>query len=278
MLRYQSERELKWFGPAMIRWSLVLRGFLTCSFVTLWWAALPTAPLGDCIAVIYCSPLLTVLLSRVVLGEKILLVFPIQALSATIGMAFIVQPPSLLRAFNLAPAGDSTGGDYTLVFAAMVIGAIIPVVTRQTKDASWIEVMHVTNFLAAFVMMPFMFCLEQYVGGALATLPSVGVFEAGLVVLAAIGSFMGVAMQTRGYQLAEPGKAGMYNYLEIPFAYLLQLIGTPTPISAGSIIGAILILMGCLLGAVAQWLSSFQKVASVSAEPLLKDELEGSIA
>merc|ERR1712216_690214 len=108
MLRYQSERELKWFGPAMIRWSLVLRGFLTCSFVTLWWAALPTAPLGDCIAVIYCSPLLTVLLSRVVLGEKILLVFPIRALSATIGMAFIVQPPSLLRAFNLAPAGDST--------------------------------------------------------------------------------------------------------------------------------------------------------------------------
>lgn len=257
MLRYRHERKLEWFGPAKIRWALAFRGFLTCGFVTLWWAALPMAPLGDCIAVIYCSPLFTVILSRLILGEKMLTVFPLQALLAILGMCLIIQPPCLVSALGLSQTVQ-TSGNYTLVFAAMIVSCVMPIATRQTNAASWIEVEHVTSFLAVFVLNPAIYCAQRVAEGEDAlVLLSVSLSEVGLVVLAALGSFVGVAMQTRGYQMADPGKACMYCYLEIPFAYFLQHVGTTnSSISRSSIIGAILVLLSCFLGAVARLCSS----------------------
>lgn len=261
MLRYRSERSLGWFGPAKLRKGLILRGILLYSFVTLWWTALTMAPLGDCIAVIYCDPLVTVLLSRVILGEKTLEVFPIQALLAITGMCFIVQPPAVLTALGFTPARNSEGGNYTLVFAATLVSSSMYIVTNQTKEASWIEVEHVTNFLAVFILNPLLFCAQQFAKGEhVLALPAVDFWEVGLIVLAALGSFVGVAMQTRGYQMADPGKAAMFTYAEIPFGYLLQHFGTQKAISSNSIIGAILVILACLLGAIAQVRSSNEDV------------------
>eukprot|EP00746_Dinoflagellata_sp_MGD_P095500 gnl/MRDRNA2_/MRDRNA2_382641_c0_seq1.p1 gnl/MRDRNA2_/MRDRNA2_382641_c0~~gnl/MRDRNA2_/MRDRNA2_382641_c0_seq1.p1 ORF type:complete len:272 (-),score=31.78 gnl/MRDRNA2_/MRDRNA2_382641_c0_seq1:19-744(-) len=187
------------------------------------------------------------------LGEKVPAVFPVQALLAVAGMCFILQPPLLLSAFGLAPASVSRGGNYTLVVGAMIVSAIVPIVTRQTKEASWIEMEHVTSFLAVFILNPIIFCVKHAVKGEpLSPLTDVSAWEVGIIVLASFGSFAAVAMQTRGYQMADPGKAGMFNYLEIPFAYLLQLLDTHNPISTNSIIGAVLVLLACLLGAIAQ--------------------------
>lgn len=257
MLRYRSERGLNWFGPPKLRKGLVLRGVLLYSFVTLWWTALTMAPLGNCIAVIYCDPLVTVFLAAVILGEKTLTVFPIQALLATAGMLFIVQPPMLLAALGLAPTNSSDGGNYTLVFAATLVSSSMYIVTNQTKEASWIEVEHVTSFLATFILNPLLLTAQQFAKGeAVWVLPAVDAWEVGLIVLAALGSFVGVAMQTQGYQLAEPGKAAMFTYAEIPFGYVLQHFGTQSAISNSSIIGAILVILACLLGAVSQLQSS----------------------
>lgn len=251
MLRYSSEQGLHWFGPPKLRWGLILRGTLMYSFATLWWTALTMAPLGDCIAVIYCDPLLTVLLSAVILREQTLSVFPIQAMLAIIGMCFIIQPPFLLKALGVAQ-NISDDGNYTLAIVAMIFSASMPIVTNKTKDASWIEVEHVTNFMAVFILNPLVFCVQQVSKGeAVLGLPTVDAWEVGLIIIAALGSFSGVAMQTRGYQLADPGKAAMFTYLEIPLGYLLQHLGTESRISAPSIIGAILVILACLLGGVA---------------------------
>lgn len=257
MLRYRSERALHWFGPPKIRKFLFLRGLLSYSFVRLWWAALLMAPLGDCTAVMYCSPFLTVLWSRVVLGERMLKVFPLQAFIATAGMCLIVQPPLLLKFLDLRPADASSGGNYALVIVATVVASIMPLVTSKTKEASWIEVEHVTNFMAVFVLNPIAFCAQQFAEGAVVfQLPTVGTWEVGLIVLAALGSAGGVAMQTRGYQMADPGKASMFTYLEIPFSFLLQVIGTKSPVTVDSVMGAVFVLFACLLGAVVQLRSS----------------------
>jgi len=276
MLRYRRERQLHWFGPAKIRWVLVLRGFLTCGFVTLWWAALPTAPLGDCIAVIYCSPLFTVILSRLILGEKMLAVFPIQALLATSGMCLIIQPPWLVSALGLSTSAQSSGSsNYTLVFAAMCFSCIMPITTRGTKAASWIEVEHVTSFLAVFMLNPTVYFAQQLANGhdAMSLPINVSLSEVGLIALAALGSFAGVAMQTKGYQMADPGKACMFCYLEIPFAYFLQHFGTTnSSISTSSIIGAICVLSSCFVGAVAQLCSSSKEADK--EVPLLEESLQ----
>jgi len=259
MARYRNERKLHFFGPSGMRWALVLRGFLTCTYVTLWWAALPMAPLGDIIAVMYCAPLLTVIGSRLILGEKMLNVFPIQALLAVSGMCLITQPPWLVAAIGSSPPTEASGGgDYSLAFIAMILGALIPIATRNTQSASWIEVEHVTSFVAVFVLNPINYCAQQSVKGEVElVLPHVSVSQIGGILLAGMGSFVAVAMQTRGYQMADPGKASMFCYLEVPFGYLLQLIGTTdSSISMASIMGAALVLLSCLLGAASRLYSS----------------------
>lgn len=271
MTRYRSERGLNFFGPAKIRWVLLLRGLLSYSFVKLWWVALLMAPLGDCTAVVYCSPFLTVLWSRLLLGEKELAIFPIQALIATTGMCFIVQPPLLSRALDLAPADASSGGNYTFAILATVVASIMPVVTLNTKDASWIEVEHVTNFLAVFVLNPIFFCAQQFAKGETVLVPpAVSVWEVAFIVVAALASSAGVALQTRGYQMADPGKASMFTYVEIIFSYSLQVLGTHSPITTNSMIGAILVLLACLLGAAAQSRSSKSQDTALEA-PLVKE-------
>merc|ERR1711871_676602 len=60
-------------------------------------------------------------------------------------------------------------------------------------------------------------------------------------------------MQTRGYQLAEPGKASMFSYIEVPFAYFLQVMGTTSSLSKSSMLGAVLIIISCVVGAYGQY-------------------------
>jgi drug/metabolite transporter (DMT)-like permease len=177
-----------------------------------------------------------------------------------------------VAAFGWTPSATTSGGeDYTLVFIAMIIGSINPIITWQTKEASWIEVEHVTSFLAVFVLNPAVYCVEIFLlKSETPALPSLSHSEAGLILLAGLGSFVGVAMQTRGYQMADPGKATMYCYLEIPFAYVLQTIGTARSVSMHSVLGAILVLSSCFLDLAARGYSQQKEHREKNARmPLL---------
>merc|ERR1719324_1470381 len=59
MLMFRKSRGLSWFGPKELRKLLLLKSAVSFGFITLWWAALRKAPLGNCVAIIYCSPILT---------------------------------------------------------------------------------------------------------------------------------------------------------------------------------------------------------------------------
>lgn len=285
MFRYRDEHGLSWFGPANIRWLMFGRGFLLYTYVTLWWASLPMAPLGDCIAIMYCDPLLTVIWSRVILGEKLLWVFPLQVLFAATGMLLIVKPPFLMHLLNITTASGSEAGNYTLVFIAMFASSWMYILTHQTKSASWIEVEHVTSFLSVFVLNPIVYCVQQAVKGESLSKSFSFVVDSfvvdsshvGLIVLASVGSFVGVAMQTRGYQLAEPGKASMFSYLEVPFAYFLQCVGTSSGLDKSSIIGAFLVIISCVIGGYEQWQKSDQGTRAKDKEDMDVERLDGTL-
>jgi drug/metabolite transporter (DMT)-like permease len=250
MLKSGKDSGLCWFGPPELRSMILVRGFLTSGFVMLWWTAIRMAPLGDCIAIIYTSPVLTVVLSKLVLGENWLRTFPIQAICAIAGVFFIAKPPFMAdvwpEMFAVAQDTASKKADYRLVYVACVVSAWMPIATRQTKACSWIEVEHVTAALAVFVIHPVLFLLKGFPD--IAAVGGESGWGAVLVVLAAVGSFTGVAIQTQGYQLADPGKACMFGYLEIPFGYVLQTLCTSAPLNLGGIVGSCLVLASCLLG------------------------------
>mmetsp|Transcript_24562 Transcript_24562/g.45220 ORF Transcript_24562/g.45220 Transcript_24562/m.45220 type:complete len:329 (-) Transcript_24562:235-1221(-) len=248
MLVYRGGRGLRWFGPPELRKWLFLKCAMSFIFITLWWTALRFAPFGDCIAIIYTSPLFTSLLSRVALKEMLPSVFPFQALLVAIGTVLVIDPPFLNAFFASSEDRSSSDADYTYVFLALTACCIVPVVTRKARDCSWIEVEHVSACLASTMLDPSLLLCQYLISGSLPELPSSAPGELGLIALAAGGSFVGIAMETKGYQLADPGKASMFRYVEVPFAYMLQRFATSERVEMKAVIGSILIIASCFLG------------------------------
>lgn len=56
MLLFRKQRGLHWFGPPESRTWLLLKSVLSFAFILCWWSGLRYAPVGNCIAIIYCSP------------------------------------------------------------------------------------------------------------------------------------------------------------------------------------------------------------------------------
>lgn len=134
--------------------------------------------------------------------------------------------------------------------------SLCPIVTRKTKDCSWIEVEFVNALFAAAFLNPLLLGIQYAAFGIVPQIPATAPKEAVLIVLAAVGSFLGIAMETKGYQLAEAGKASMFRYIEVPFAYILQALGTNAPVSTDAILGSGLIIASCVLGVIGQRLGA----------------------
>jgi len=269
MLWFRKSRGLHWWGPPELRSMLLIKSVVSFSFITLWWAALRRAPFGDCITITYCAPVLTSLWSLLLLGEELPREFPLQTVLVVGGGLLVLDPP-LLHGARAGTGGPAAAGappaDYSLALAALLVCSIAPVVTRRTRACSWIEVEHVGAATACLVMDPTLLCAKSALTGVLPRPPTTAPHEVALIVAAALGSFIGIAMETKGYQLAEPGKASMFRYVEIPFAYFLQQLGTGASVPPRAAGGALLIVAACAVGAVAQ---RARAAAAAKGEPLL---------
>eukprot|EP00746_Dinoflagellata_sp_MGD_P027422 gnl/MRDRNA2_/MRDRNA2_16473_c0_seq1.p1 gnl/MRDRNA2_/MRDRNA2_16473_c0~~gnl/MRDRNA2_/MRDRNA2_16473_c0_seq1.p1 ORF type:complete len:342 (-),score=55.06 gnl/MRDRNA2_/MRDRNA2_16473_c0_seq1:103-1128(-) len=258
----QPTTGLHWFGPPKLRHLLFTKAALSFSWITLWWTALRCAPMGDCIAIVYCGPILTSLWSSVILNEKLPRLFPVQAALVSSGIFLIVDPPFLRM--GLATKTEQHN-DYTFLLIALLVNSFVPIVTRQTKACSWVEVEHVVAACSIFVFNPCLLVAGYVFEGTTPSLPAAAISEVGLIVTAALGAFAGVAMETKAYQLAEPGKAAMFRYIEVPYAYFLQHVGTPKPVASRAIFGAMLIVTSCLVGAWDQMQARQKKLAAEEA-------------
>eukprot|EP00913_Durusdinium_trenchii_P001729 g1600.t1 len=241
MLLFQKKLNLRWLGPPGSQRWLILKGVLQVSFITCWWTALQRAPVGNCVAIIYSSPILTSVFSRLLLKEPLGSQFPLQVLLSVIGVMLILGLPfhGLLSVAFWRHSWSSSGEEYHFVFLALLFSALLPLVTKQTQECSWIEVVHVTALLASFLLNPALLLGDVLLGGGHA-IPGdgLGVREAALIILAAGGSFLGVALETRGYQLAQVGRASMFRYVEVPFAYFLQTCFTHEQVKFRALLGS----------------------------------------
>jgi len=273
MLWFRESRGLRWFGPPELRGMLLAKSAVSFCFITVWWAAIRRAPVGDCIAIIYTAPILTSLYSLTMLGERLPREFPLQVLLIIAGMFLVLDPPFLRGAAAESAAGEEgavqAAPSYSLVFMALLFCGFTPVVTRQTRACSWIEVEHVGAVTACGLMDPALLLGEFAWSGRLPALPPGAPREALLILLAATGAFVGIAMETKGYQLAEPGKASMFRYVEVPFGFLLQSLGTSAPVQARALGGAALIIASCGLGAFCQHRRAAELAKDEAASPLL---------
>lgn len=120
------------------------------------------------------------------------------------------------------------------------MAGILPVTVRKSRDVHWTTVEHLTAMLTAFFFTPVAsLCLTLWrsadgtvghASQAAATAPvgvalsSLSWSQVAVICSAAAIEFAGLALQTVAYQkVRHAASASLVNYIEVPFAFVLQL-------------------------------------------------------
>ena len=142
----------------------------------------------------------------------------------------------LLLLVPVVPVARLAGGACSSLTSAIIAG-LLPVTTRVSKSCFWTAVNHVSSALSMLAFTPAAFVVWfslddtawDQTASSLSSL-DITFFDAetgGLGKLpcllgATVTGFVGLALQTLGYQLEEAARASVMTVLEIPFAYVLQ--------------------------------------------------------
>ena len=249
-------------GPRHLWGWLVLRGALYWGFLACWWLALTSMPIGDATTIVYTGPIFTATFARIFLGERIHWSFGPVMLLDLIGLVLITQPSF----FFPRPSGASQDMSYLLgacsSLTSAIIAGLLPVTTRVSKSCFWTAVNHVSSALSMLAFTPAAFVVWfslddtawDQTASSLSSL-DITFFDAetgGLGKLpcllgATVTGFVGLALQTLGYQRTEASKASVMTILEIPFAYLMQSVLFHDEVNPLGLAGVGFVMVGTVL-------------------------------
>jgi len=274
------------FGPPHLRGWLVLRALLYWLFLACWWFALTCMPIGDATTIVYVGPIFTATFAYLFLGERIDWTFyPIVLLDGA-GLLLITQPSFLFGAPAAAAGGaDGSAGQFDRymlgalsAFTSAVVAGLLPICTRKSKACFWTAVNHVSSLLSGVLFTPIaiaiwfaidasapaaaadslgeLFGLEQlrdFLTNDTATDATAAhhrpflLYKWALLFGATLTGFLGLALQTLGYQLEEAARASVMTVLEIPFAYVLQDLLFHEPVTPLGLAGVALVISATMI-------------------------------
>jgi len=220
-------------GPK-VAMQLMARGIAYIAFVMSLWAALRSClPLGDVVVgVVAVSPIFLVLLTRLLLGEKIPREWPLQFVLCLIGTLLVNKP--------LAPT-HSCGSAALLPVAAAFFGALMNFMSRNVKEVPP-PVVSVFNDLVAVTFACGAMALQtgsKSLGELLA-----GGFDKNLrlVLVSAVIAWIGLMCNIKGYQsVSVAAVASIASYVSVPLGYVMQVLIFSEVPDILSIMGASLI-------------------------------------
>ena len=211
-------------GTRSQRGWLVLRALLYWGFLSCWWSALASMPIGDATTIVYTGPVWTATFAFLILGEHIDWTFYPIALLDACGLLLITQPSFLFG----STSDDSNDQSYLIgascALCSAIIAGLLPVCTRKSKECFWTAVNHTSSALSAALFTPAaLLCWLALDPTASAQLQasSTALFtrgKAALLLGATVTGFAGLALQTLGYQREEAAKASIMTVLESTLA------------------------------------------------------------
>jgi len=193
----------------------LFRGIFYITFICFLWASLKSClPLGDVVAlVVTFSPLFLVILARVLLGEKIPQMWPIQFALCSVGVLLINKP------LTPDPTCPATSG--LLPMAAAFAGALMNLASRNLKSVPPpILCMH--NDVVALIYAT----VSQSMKSDDSSLFPEGIDRNFLLLVAAgtIG-FAGLLCNIKGYQgVSVAAIASIAAYSSVPLGYTIQVV------------------------------------------------------
>mmetsp|Transcript_16417 Transcript_16417/g.29654 ORF Transcript_16417/g.29654 Transcript_16417/m.29654 type:complete len:413 (+) Transcript_16417:336-1574(+) len=248
----------KFFGESRQRPILFLRSGLYWGFLSLFWGALAHMPVGDATALVYCAPLFTALFGWLLLGEKVPPGCSWCLTLSLVGVGLITRPAFLFGDYGTDPtvsiAEYNSGMLYA--FGSAVVGGLLPVLVRKSKECHWATVEHVADLCSSAIFTPVALAVislrQKY--GAVPDDDAPRIWDGLqdptkllLLLLISVLGFAGLGLQTYGYQRERAARASAMNFLEIPFSYALQYLLFGDALSPIQGLGTLLVISGGLL-------------------------------
>eukprot|EP01084_Bolivina_argentea_P293344 504492_1 len=238
-----------WYGDSPFKLNIWSRGFLLFCTVFCWWRGLELVPLGDGEAILFLSPLVTVIAARLLLGEKLPSTFFLSLVVTLTGLVFICQPTFIF-------GGDD--GEYIALSyegICFLLGAVVCwsgscVLVRTAKEAHWLQLEIVATVQSIFIWCPLVILInrlwlhsDELSGGDWDFTMPTGIV---MVVIGVLG-FAALMFNVIGYQIGDATKVAWMEYLDLVFAFLYQWLYFKNKPTMWEIIGCCALLSTCFI-------------------------------
>eukprot|EP01083_Nonionella_stella_P289029 983628_1 len=161
----KPKRCTHWYGDTPYIANIWIRGFsFSLCMITAYYAFI-RLPVGDATAIWHQSPIVTVIIARIFLKEKLPQTTPLIMVMAIVGTCFISQPSFLsvpLSDHNMDVQPLPTDGIVSIV-VALLSWSITVILVRTAKESHFIQLEIVSAGETTFFSVPVLMTLNQFV-------------------------------------------------------------------------------------------------------------------
>eukprot|EP00484_Ammonia_sp_Unknown_P029491 CAMPEP_0197036030 /NCGR_PEP_ID=MMETSP1384-20130603/13652_1 /TAXON_ID=29189 /ORGANISM="Ammonia sp." /LENGTH=423 /DNA_ID=CAMNT_0042466157 /DNA_START=145 /DNA_END=1416 /DNA_ORIENTATION=- len=240
-----------WYGDAPHRLNIWTRGFLLFCVVFFWWRGLELMPLGDGEAILFLSPIITVIAARILLAEALPSTFILTLVITLAGLVCICQPSFIF-------GGHGHHGEYIalswqgIVFmcACTCAWSACCILVRSAKKAHWLQLEICASLQSMAIWCPLVILLNRFwlQSDALSGGDWDFSLKTGIVMmLIGVLGFVALMFNVVGYQIGDATKVAWMEYLDLVFAFLYQWLYFKDVPTMWEIIGCCALLSTCLI-------------------------------
>lgn len=232
-------RRQGWPGAPALRIH-VLRGGVTALMAVLWFYGLARLPMAEAIAIAFVAPLLTLYLAAVMLGERI----DRQSIGASLlgltGMAVLV-------ASRIGAPGERHLDGVAAILASAGLYAWNLILMRKQAlvarpaEATFFQSVISGSWLLLMLPLAWLFLPRMDLAPALG--------QIAMLALSALLTIISLALLSWGYGRAEAQRLVATEYSGFVWAAILGALFYGEKLTISTIVGALLIVTGCLLAA-----------------------------
>eukprot|EP00554_Chaetoceros_debilis_P010114 CAMPEP_0194107442 /NCGR_PEP_ID=MMETSP0150-20130528/7310_1 /TAXON_ID=122233 /ORGANISM="Chaetoceros debilis, Strain MM31A-1" /LENGTH=391 /DNA_ID=CAMNT_0038795845 /DNA_START=66 /DNA_END=1241 /DNA_ORIENTATION=+ len=225
---------------------IIARGFIGGFAFLNYFYALKVLPLGDANTLFSLRPIITIFLARIILGENIVFLNLMAALSSLVGAYLITGSNSNVDNGN--PDNDSdTRLGYIAAIVGSVAGSAVLVLTRKAGIA-----VHTLQLIFSWAIfsIAFSFCVGHSSVGInieeswhMPHSKEIWGYISGMVIFGSLSHFM----MNHAARIAPAGLSAIVRSSNIMWAYLLEIVVFHQVPTANTVIGVILISLSLIL-------------------------------
>lgn len=214
--------------------TLVARGVVGATALSLFYVGIGRLPLGDAVTIQYTAPVWTALTAALLLGERLRPLVLVGAALSLAGVVLVAQPTVL---FGSASDPLNGWGVAAVATAAVLSGLAYTFVRKLRATDDTMTIIFYLSWIGMVGALPFA------LGGWAWPTP----LAWGLLLAIGLATHVGQVCLTKGMHLLEAGTASSIGYVQVVLAFIWGVLFLGDPLDGLSLAGAALVVSSVLL-------------------------------